>query len=184
MFAATNPRIAALAPAAVYVKSTQVLSDEETAQFLGSYIDSSKEFLNMAANTALRSETAASVTSGISTGTSATAAAGGSTYVDALAAEMAQNEKIIAQLKRVERTLHNYSESATVIDSYQNITNDGDVDMNDYDNNDQYQQTNTTENGSSTLSKEERKRLKKERKKVERKEKLAKNEAAAAAEVE
>lgn len=144
MSSATNPRVAAMAPAAVYIKSSTPLSNEEAASFINSYIQDSEDMVNVAASTAMTIDS----TSGSS-----------SVVIDAMASEMAQNEKIVAQLKRVEVTLHSYSHT-----SY------------DYSE----PQQNTTEiveaeslDAEKPISKEERKRLKKERKKQARKEELA-----------
>ncbi|VVT55555.1 uncharacterized protein SAPINGB_P004648 [Magnusiomyces paraingens] len=169
MSAATTPRIAALQPAAVYVKSATCLSNEAAAKFLAAYIETSKDLINVAANTALRSENAVAAAAAAAA-SSAVPSAAKNGFVDVLAAEMAQNEKIIAQLQRVERTLHNYSESATPVVFESTTTSSVTT-----------QKISADEPADDAeISKEERKRLKKERKKAERKSKLAKNEAAAA----
>lgn len=155
MSVATNPRVAALGPAAVYIKSASCLSNEDAATFLASYITSSKDFLNDAAHSSHASLSAA-------TSSSSTAKNG---FVDALAADMAQNEKIVAQLQRVEHTLHNYSETPLV---FEQVPEDLPEE--------------TPEDTDKPVSKEERKKLKKERKKAERKSKLAQNEQDAKAE--
>lgn len=151
MSVATNPRLAAMAPSAVYVKESASLSNEDAAAFLKSYIASSEDMIHVAANTSLNISSAAA----------------SSAVVDAMAAEMAQNERIVAQLKRVETTLHSYSHT-----SYDYTT------TSTFSSNDQTEQTEEAAADASDkpISKEERKRLKKERKKNLRKEKQTKNE--------
>lgn len=146
-----NPRIAGLEPSVVRIKSTQTLSNEQTVEILNNFLTSAKDALALATSSALQTT--------ISTGDEHTQS------FDNTATQFSRYERSVAQLTKLEKTLHDYHTEFSV--------DQDDVDMVDVED-----APEETEPAAKKIDKEERKRLKKERKKAQRQERQEKSQDA------
>lgn len=146
-----NPRFAGLEPSVVRIKSTKTLSNEQTVEILEKFLTSAKDSLALVTSSALQT----TINSGDDQPQT----------FDNSATHFSRYERSVAQLTKLEKTLHDYHTEFSV--------EQDDVNMIDVEDASQQNKPVTT-----NIDKEERKRLKKERKRAQRQERLEKSQNA------